>query len=88
MKCGQSYQFLTAIRSKSASAATKVFQTQVMKVKALLLKQLDKKLLEQMLMTKIFVSFPQKFKNIVSAWESVSTKDQKFSELKVCLLIE
>lgn len=52
------------------------------------LKQYGEKLSEQMLITKVLVSLPEKYKHFVSAWESVPAQGQKLSELTSRLLIE
>lgn len=52
------------------------------------LRQIDEDVPENMIVTKILMSLPEKFKHFTSAWESTSVESQTLQELTSRLLIE
>lgn len=52
------------------------------------IRQLKGEVPEKMVLTKIITSLPDNYKHFVSAWESVTSENQKLSELVARLLIE
>nr|CAH7749544.1 unnamed protein product [Callosobruchus chinensis] len=71
--------------NNSDSVSTYISQLEELKSK---LKQAGEELSEKMVITKILMSLPEKFKHFRSAWESVPVEKQSLEELTSRLLIE
>lgn len=78
-------QKLFSLEFADQSVSTYISQLEEIQSK---LKQAGEELSEKMLITKILMSLPVRFKHFRSAWESVASPNQTLSELTSRLLIE